>query len=118
MSARRPATLFTALSGAYLRLLGELSVCTMRLRAVDGSDLDESWRRATQHLLEQSESLAERLSRGALSEHALTLLMEDGSYIAADAAYLERLVRRMTYQLAAADAGTASARVREFSAAS
>jgi hypothetical protein len=115
MSARRPTpSLFTSLSSTYLRMLGELHVCATRLRALDPSGLDDSWRRTTQLLLEQSDALAERLSRGHLSEHGLTLPMPDGSVIAADTAYVQRLVRRMSYQLEAADVGTASARVREF----
>jgi hypothetical protein len=94
-----PAML-SRVSSPYLRALGELHVCELRLRRIarEGG-MGPSWHEATDFLLQQSEALQERLTEGPLVEHALHVRAVDGSMVPADIVFVQRLVRRMSYQL-------------------
>jgi hypothetical protein len=92
--------MLSRVSSPYLRALGELHVCELRLRrASRGAGMGPAWQEATDFLLQQSESLQERLADGPLVEHALHVRAVDGSMVPADIVFVQRLVRRMTYQL-------------------
>jgi hypothetical protein len=104
-------TLLSRISTPYLRALGELQVCELRLRHVAGAGgMGPAWQEATDFLLQQSEALQERLAEGPLVEHALHVQAPDGSLVPADIVFVQRLVRRMSYQLglASADASLAA----------
>ena len=105
-----PAML-SRVSSPYLRALGELHVCELRLRrlAREGG-MGPAWHEATDFLLKQNDALQERLADGPLVEHALHIRAIDGSLVPADIVFVQRLVRRMSYQigLASADASTAT----------
>jgi hypothetical protein len=92
--------MLSRVSSPYLRALGELHVCELRLRrAARGAGMGPAWQEATDFLLQQSEALQERLADGPLVEHALHVRAVDGSMVPADIVFVQRLVRRMTYQL-------------------
>ncbi|GAA2078260.1 hypothetical protein GCM10009840_11480 [Pseudolysinimonas kribbensis] len=104
-------TLLSRISTPYLRALGELQVCELRLRHVArAGGMGPAWQEATDFLLQQSEALQERLAEGPLVEHALHVQAPDGSLVPADIVFVQRLVRRMSYQLglATADASLAT----------
>jgi hypothetical protein len=92
--------MLSRVSSPYLRALGELHVCELRLRRAAGAaSMGPAWQEATDFLLQQSEALQERLADGPLVEHALHVRAVDGSMVPADIVFVQRLVRRMTYQL-------------------
>jgi hypothetical protein len=92
--------MLSRVSSPYLRALGELHVCELRLRRATGAAaMGPAWQEATDFLLQQSEALQERLADGPLVEHALHVRAVDGSMVPADIVFVQRLVRRMTYQL-------------------
>jgi len=93
-------SLLSRISTPYLRALGELQVCELRLRHIarEGG-MGPAWQEATEYLLQQSEALQERLADGPLVEHSLHVQAPDGSLVAADIVFVQRLVRRMSYQL-------------------
>lgn len=94
-----PAML-SRVSSPYLRALGELHVCDLRLRrAAREAGMGPAWQEATEFLLQQSDALQERLADGPLVEHSLNVRAVDGSTVPADIVFVQRLVRRMTYQL-------------------
>ncbi len=93
--------LLSRVSTPYLRALGELHVCELRLRhaAREAAGMGPAWHEATDFLLQQSEALQARLADGPLVEHALHVQAIDGSMVPADIVFVQRLVRRMSYQL-------------------
>jgi hypothetical protein len=92
--------LLSRVSTPYLRALGEMHVCALRLRRVArDAGMGPSWHEATDFLLQQSEALEDRLADGPLVEHALHVQAVDGSMVPADIVFVQRLVRRMSYQL-------------------
>lgn len=92
--------LLSRVSSPYLRALGELHVCELRLRRImRAGGMGPAWQEATDFLLQQSDALQERLADGPLVEHALHLQAVDGSMVAADIVFVQRLVRRMSYQI-------------------
>lgn len=93
-------SILNRMSTPYLRALGELHVCELRLRRVarDGG-MGPAWQEATAFLLQQSEALQVRLADGPLVEHALHVRAVDGSMVSADIVFVQRLVRRMGYQV-------------------
>lgn len=94
-----PAML-SRVSSPYLRALGELHVCELRLRRIaQDAGMGPAWQEATEFLLQQSAALEERLADGPLVEHSLNVRAVDGSTVPADIVFVQRLVRRMTYQL-------------------
>jgi hypothetical protein len=94
-----PAML-SRVSSPYLRALGELHVCELRLRHIArDASMGPAWQEATDFLLKQSTALQERLADGPLVEHALHVRAVDGSLIEADIVFVQRLVRRMSYQI-------------------
>ena len=104
-------TFLSRISTPYLRALGELQVCELRLRHVtrDGG-MGPAWQEATDFLLQQSQALQDRLAEGPLVEHSLHVQAADGSLVPADIVFVQRLVRRMSYQLglASSEASTAT----------
>jgi hypothetical protein len=104
-----PAML-SRVSTPYLRALGELHVCELRLRRIarEGG-MGPAWQEATDFLLQQTEALQERLADGPLVEHSLHVQAVDGSMVPADIVFVQRLVRRMSYQIGLATLDTSSA---------
>jgi hypothetical protein len=93
-------TLLSRISTPYLRALGELQVCQLRLsRAAREGGMGPAWHEATDFLMQQSEALQERLAEGPLVEHSLHVQAPDGSLVPADIVFVQRLVRRMSYQI-------------------
>jgi hypothetical protein len=94
--------MLSRVSTPYLRALGELHVCELRLRRIArdlGAAMGPSWHEANEFLHGQSEALQERLADGPLVEHALQVQAVDGSMVPADIVFVQRLVRRMSYQI-------------------
>jgi hypothetical protein len=93
-------SMLSRLSTPYLRALGELHVCELRLRTVAGmGGMGPAWQEATDFLFQQSDALQERLADGPLVEHSLNVQAVDGSMVPADIVFVQRLVRRMSYQI-------------------
>ena len=103
MTTSKPngVAILSRVSSPYLRALGELHVLGLRLRHVarETTGMGPAWHEATDFLLQQSEALQERLADGPLVEHALHVQAIDGSLVPADIVFVQRLVRRMSYQL-------------------
>ena len=94
--------MLSRVSSPYLRALGELHVLELRLRHMaqgPAAGMGPSWHEATDFLLQQSAALQERLAEGPLVEHSLHVRAVDGSMVPADIVFVQRLVRRMSYQL-------------------
>jgi len=103
MTTSKPngVAMLSRVSSPYLRALGELHVLELRLRHVarDAAGMGPAWHEATDFLLQQSEALQARLADGPLVEHSLHVQAIDGSMVPADIVFVQRLVRRMSYQL-------------------
>jgi hypothetical protein len=102
MTTSKPngVAMLSRVSSPYLRALGELHVLELRLRHVArDTAMGPSWHEATDFLLQQSEALQARLADGPLVEHSLHVQAVDGSMVPADIVFVQRLVRRMGYQL-------------------
>jgi hypothetical protein len=93
-------SMLSRVSSPYLRALGELHVCELRLRHIARlGGMGPAWQEASDFLFQQSEALQERLADGPLVEHALQVQAVDGSVVPADIVFVQRLVRRMSYQI-------------------
>lgn len=106
MTTSKERPIFPQLSGPYLRALGELMICQVRLQAlVPVAQEGPRWRTATEDVLKRASALTDMLATGPLAERALRVQAEDGSFVAADIMYVHRLIRHLNYQIGAAETG-------------
>jgi hypothetical protein len=93
---KRRAPMFPGFTTGYLKGLGELLLCAIRLQKVleSGRPVSDAWRERAGELAGQALRVAETASAMAAGG-APRVTMADGTIVVADLDYLDGLVRKM-----------------------